>query len=124
MIIRHLFILLYLHIILVEIYAYFDALYPGIGCITLSYLILYFLILIYRHHFFIILNIFLFPLLITLLFFLTHVVSPIRLRLHFTQEIPLPPFISIALDTLRAMLILVGGKVEEGSIVNNVRLIC
>ena len=25
--------------------------------------------------------------------FLNHVVSPIRLRLHVTQEVPLPPFI-------------------------------
>ena len=42
--------------------------------------------------FLIILNIFLFPLLITLLFF-THVVSPLRLKLHFIREKPLPPFI-------------------------------
>ncbi|RVW18371.1 hypothetical protein CK203_101113 [Vitis vinifera] len=41
-------------------------------------------------------------------------------RLHFTQEVPLSLF-SIALDTLRAMLILVRGRVEEGSIVNNAR---
>ena len=38
-------------------------------------------------------------------------------RYHFL------PLFSIALDTLRAMLILVGGRVEEGSIVNNARLI-
>ena len=34
------------------------------------------------------------------------------------------PLFSIALNTLRAMLILVEGKVEKGSIVNNARLIC
>ena len=34
LIIGHLFILLYLHIILVEIYPFFDTLYSGIGCIT------------------------------------------------------------------------------------------
>ena len=46
--------------------------------------------------FFTILSIFLFPIVITLLFFcfsFTHVVSPIRLSLHFTHEVPLPPFI-------------------------------
>ena len=42
--------------------------------------------------FFIIFVILLFPLLITLFFF-NHVVSPIRLRLHVTQEVPLPSFI-------------------------------
>ena len=52
LIIRHFFILLYLHIILVEICLCFDALYSGIWCITWSYLILYFLRLIYRHHVF------------------------------------------------------------------------
>ena len=52
LIIGHLFILLYCHIILVEIVLCFDALYSGIGCITWSYFILYFLRLIYRHHIF------------------------------------------------------------------------
>ena len=51
LIIWHLFILLYLHIILVEIVPCSDALYYGIWCITWSYFILYFLRLIYRHHF-------------------------------------------------------------------------
>ena len=94
-IIEHLFILLYLHIILLEICPCFDTLYSRIGCITWSYLILYFLILIYRHYFLylILLAIFLFPLLIALLFLLAHVVSPILLRLHFIQDVPLPPFI-------------------------------
>ena len=29
---------------------------------------------------------------LTLMFSLKHVVSPIRLRLHVTQEVPLPPY--------------------------------
>ena len=58
-----------------------------------------------------------FPFLITLLS-LKHVVSPIRLRLCITQEVPLPPFIFlIALGTLRTMFSLVGGRVEKGSFV-------
>ena len=64
-----------------------------IGCITWWYLILYFLRLIYRHHFCLYLTFFLFPLLISLLFFFNHVVSPVLLKLHVTQEVPLPPFI-------------------------------
>ena len=45
------------------------------------------IILVYTWHF-------LFYLLYSLIFcFLNHVVSPIRLRLHVTQEVPLPPFI-------------------------------
>ena len=58
----------------------------------------------------------LFYLLYSLIFyFLNHVVSPIRLRLHVTQEVPLPPYFSIAFVTLRTMFSLVGGRVEEGS---------
>ena len=63
---------------------------------------LYFLKVIYTYHFCLYLAFFLFPLLINLLFFLNHVVSPIRLRLHVTQEVPLPPFIYV-LATLRAI---------------------
>ena len=59
-----------------------------------SYLTLYFLKVIYRHHFCLYLTFFLFPLLINLLFFLNHVVSLIRLRLNVTQEVPFPPFIN------------------------------
>ena len=117
--IGHLFILFYLHIILLEICPFFDTLYSGIGCITWSYLILYFLILIYRHYFLylILLAIFLFPLLIALLFFwlmwfLLYESDSISLRrYHFL------PLFSIAIETLRAMLISVGGRVEEGSFV-------
>ena len=42
--------------------------------------------------------------------------------LHVTQEVPLPPYFSIAFVTLRTMFSLVGGRVEEGSIVNNAKL--
>ena len=93
LIIGHLFILLYLHIILVEIVPCFDALYSRIGCITWSYFILYFLKLIYRHHFLLYLTFFYFLFSWLFCFLLTHVVSPIRLRLHVTQEVPLPPYI-------------------------------
>ncbi|RVW29318.1 hypothetical protein CK203_115415 [Vitis vinifera] len=34
-------------------------------------------------------------------------------RLHVTQEVPLPPYFSIAFVTLRTMFSLVGGRVEE-----------
>ena len=61
---------------------------------------------------------------LTLMFSLKHVVSPIRLRLHVTQEVPLPPYCSIVVVTLRTMFSLVGGRVEEGIFVNNDRLIC
>ena len=78
-------------IILVEIVLCFEAIYSGIGYITWSYFILYFLRLIYRHHFLLYLAFFYF--LYSILFcFLTHVVSPIRLKLHVTQEVPLPPY--------------------------------
>ena len=52
-------------------------------------------------------------------------VSPIRLRLNVTQEVPLPPYLfTIALTTLRAMLILVGERrVKEGSFVNKLSYI-
>ena len=59
---------------------------------------------------------------LTLLFSLKHVVSPIRLRLHVTKEVPLPPYFSIAFVTLRTMFNLVGGRVKEVSIVNNAKL--
>ena len=105
-----------LHIILVYIIPCFDVLYSGIGGIHWSYLIFYFLRLIYRHHFCLNLVFFYFLYSLTLLFFLKHVVSPIRLRLYATQEVPLPHFIFlIALETLRTMFSLVGGRVEEGS---------
>ena len=55
-------------------------------------------------------------LLTTFYCFLKHVVSPIRLRLHVTQEVPLPSYFSIAFVTLRTMFSLVGGRVEEVSI--------
>ena len=58
----------------------------------------------------------------TLMFSLKHVVSPIQLRLHVTHEVPLPPYFSIAFVTLRTMFILVRGRVEEVSIVNNAKL--
>ena len=84
---------------------------------------MYFLILIYKHHVLIIFSIFLFPLLITLLFFLLmwfllYDSDSISLRrYHFL------PLFSIDLDTLRVMWSLVGGRVEEGSFINNARLI-
>ena len=93
LIIGHLFILLYCHIILVEIVLCFDALYSGIACITWSYFILYFLKSIYRHHFRLYLAFFYFLFLWLFCFLLIHVVSPIWLRLHVTQEVPLPPYI-------------------------------
>ena len=93
LIIGHLFILLYLHIILLEICPCFDALYSRIGCITWSYFILYFLKLIYRHHFWLFLAFFYFLFSWLFCFLLTHVISPRRLRLHVTQKIPLPPHI-------------------------------
>ena len=64
-----------------------------VGCTTWSYLILYFLILIYRHHIFLLYLKFFYLFYLSLFCFLTHVVSPIRIRLHFIQEVPLPPFI-------------------------------
>ena len=64
-----------------------------IGCITWSYLILYFLRLIYRHHFFLLYLAFFYFLYSLLFCFFIHVVFLIRLRLHFTQEVPLLPFI-------------------------------
>ena len=80
---------------------------------------------IYISLLFILVIFFLFPLLITLLFFLImwfllYYSNSISLRrYHF-----LPLFI-IALATLRAMLILVGGRrVKEGSFVNNAKLCC
>ena len=42
--------------------------------------------------------------------------------LHVTQEVPLPPYFSIAFITLRTMFSLVGGRVEEGSFVINAKL--
>nr|CAN70701.1 hypothetical protein VITISV_035125 [Vitis vinifera] len=36
-------------------------------------------------------------------------------RLHVTQEVPLPPYFSIAFVTLRTMFSLVGGRVEEAN---------
>ena len=74
--------------------------------------------------FFIIFAILLFPLLITLLFFLIMWFllydsdSMSLRRYHFL------PLFAIALATLRAMLILVGERVKKGSFVNNARLFC
>ena len=109
----HLFYFLSLHIILVYIIPYFDVLYSRIGCITddASYIDINSCLK---------LGIFLFSL---LTIFLQHVVSPIRLRLHVTKEVPLPPYFSIVFVTLRTMFSLVGGRrVEEVSIVNNAKL--
>ena len=85
---------------------------------------MYFLEVIHIYHFFTILGIILFSFLYSyLLLFLKHVVSPILLELHITQETPLPPCFSIAHATLRTMFGLVGGKrVEEGSFVINAKL--
>ena len=84
---------------------------------------LYFLRVIYTYDFCLYLAFsFLSPLLIILLFFFNHVVSPIRIRLHVTQEVPLPPYFSIAFVTLKTMFSLVGGRVEEGSFVINAKL--
>ena len=86
---------------------------------------LYFLRVIYAYHFCLYLAFF-FYLLCSLIFcFLNHVVSPIRLRLNVTQEVPLPPYLFIiTLATLRAMLILVvGRRVKEGSFVNKLSYI-
>ena len=93
----------------------FDVLHFGIGCITddTSYidinscLNLAFFYFLYS---------------LTLMFSLKHVVSPIQLRLHVTHEVPLPPYFLIAFVTLRTMFSLVGGRVEEVSIVNNAKL--
>ena len=68
------------------------------------------------------LGIFLFPLLTNSFFFLKHVVTPIRLELHVTQEVPLPPYFSITFVALRTMFSFVGGRVEEGSFVINAKL--
>ena len=108
----HLFTFLSLHIILVYIAPCFDVLYSGIGCITddASYIDINSCLK---------LGIFLFSL---LTIFLKHVVSPIRLKLHVTQEVPLSPYFSIAFVTLRTMFSLVGRRVEEGSIVINAKL--
>ena len=104
-----------LHIILVYIAPCFDVLYSRIGCITddTSYIDIIFCLN---------LKFFYFLYSLTLMFSLKHVVSPIRLRLHVTQEVPLPPYFSIAFVTLRTMFSLVGGRVEEVSIVNNAKL--
>ena len=103
------FFILYLLSILVDI------IYFGIGCITddTSYIDIIFC-----------LNLALFYFLysLTLLFFLKHMVSPIRLRLHVTKEVPLPPYFSIAFVILRTMFSLVGGRVEEVSFVINAKL--
>ena len=66
----HLFTFLSLHIILVYIVPCFDVLYSGIGCIAWSYIIFYFLRLIYRHHFCLNLAFFYFLYSLTLLCFL------------------------------------------------------
>ena len=88
---------------------------------------LYFLRVIYTYHFCLYSTFFLsFYLLYSLIFcFLNHVVSPIRLKLNVTHEVPLFPYLFIiALTTLRAMLILVGGRrVKEGSFVNKLNYI-
>ena len=42
--------------------------------------------------------------------------------LHVSKKVPLPPYFSIAFVTLRTMFSLVGGRVEEGSIVINAKL--
>ena len=54
---------------------------------------MYFLKVIHIYHFFKYTwhNLILIPLLISFVVF-EHVVSPIRLRLHVTQEVPLPPY--------------------------------
>ena len=48
--------------------------------------------IIHRHHFCLNLAFFYFLYSLTLMFSLKHVVSPIRLKLHVTQEVPLPPY--------------------------------
>ena len=78
--------------------------------------------IIHRHHFCLNLAFSYFLYSLTLMFSLKHVVSPIRLRLHVTKEVPLPPYFLIAFVTLRTMFSLVGGRVEEVSIVNNAKL--
>ena len=110
----HLFIFWSLHIILVYI--------ALLWCLIFWDWMHYWWYIIYRHHFCLNLVFSYFLYSLTLLFFLKHVVSPIWLRLHVTQEVPLPPYFSIAFVTLRTMFSLVGGRVEEVSIVNNDKL--
>ena len=78
--------------------------------------------IIYRHHFCLNLAFSYFLYSLTLMFSLKHVVSLIRLRLHVTQEVPLPPYFLINFVTLRTMFSLVGGRVEEESFVINAKL--
>ena len=115
--------ILYLLIILVDIITCFDVLYSGIGCITWSYLTLYFLKVIYTHHFLLYLSFFYF--LYTyyccfwIMLFLLDDSDFMSLRKHHFL-----PVFSIALATLRAMFSLVGGskRVEEGSFAINAKL--
>ena len=77
---------------------------------------LYFLKVIYTYHFCLYLAFsFLSPLLINLLLFLNHVVSPIRLKLHVTQEVPLPSFIYNRSCHIEDNVDLGWGRVKEGS---------
>ena len=56
--------------------------------------------------------------------FLNHVVFPIHLRLHLTQEVPLPPFICNRSCHIEGNVDFGWGRVKEGSFVNNARLTC
>ena len=78
--------------------------------------------IIHRHHFCLNLAFFYFLYSLTFMFSLKHVVSPIRLKLHVTKEVPLSPYFLIAFVTLRTMFSLVGGRVEEVSFVHNAKL--
>ena len=114
----------YLIISLFFVFTYYISIHNSMfWCLIFWDWMYYWWYIIYRHHFCLNLAFFYFLYSLNLLFFLKHVVSPIRLRLHATQEVPLPPFIFlITLETLRTMFSLVGRRVEEGSFVINAKL--
>ena len=113
------FFILYLLSILVDLITCFDILYSGIGCITWSshsniYISFCFILGIFfsislTHYSFV----------FWIMWFLLYDSDSMSLkRYHFL------PLFTIALATLRAMLILVGRRVKEGSFFNNARLFC
>ena len=69
--------------------------------------------IIYRHHFCLNLVFSYFLYSLTLLFFLKHVVSPIQLRLHVTQEVPLPSCIFNRFCHIGDNVRLVGGELRK-----------
>ena len=95
----------------------FGFIYTGITCITCFHFVVTWIKVIQIYHFFITLSIilFLFPLLISFILFETCGFSNQYSKLISLRRYHFLPIISIAHATLRTMLILVGGRVEEGS---------